>query len=36
MEIMEEKGVGGKRACWSSEMGIRMSDKWVNYSHGLA
>ncbi len=23
-------------ASWSSEMGTRMNDKWVNYSHGLA
>ncbi len=22
--------------CWSSKIGIRMSDKWVNYSYGLA
>jgi hypothetical protein len=25
---------GGKEACWSSGMGIKMNDKWVNYSHG--
>ncbi len=24
---------GGKGACWSSGMGIRQSDKQVNYSH---
>jgi hypothetical protein len=24
---------GGKKACWSFGMGIRTSDKWVNYSH---
>jgi hypothetical protein len=24
---------GGKGACWSSGMGIKMSDKRVNYSH---
>jgi len=24
-----------KRACWSSGMGTRMSDKWINYSHKL-
>jgi hypothetical protein len=24
---------GGRRACWSSEMGTRTGDKWVNYSH---
>ncbi len=23
-----------RNACWSSEMGTKMSDKWVNYSHG--
>jgi hypothetical protein len=22
-----------KGACWSSKMGTRMGDKWVNYSH---
>jgi hypothetical protein len=25
---------GVKGACWSSEMGTRMSDKWVNYLYG--
>jgi len=25
-----------RNACWSSEMGTKMSDKWVNYSHGPA
>jgi hypothetical protein len=25
---------GGRGACWSSRMGTRISDKWVNYSHG--
>jgi len=25
---------GGKGACWSSGIGIRKSDKQVNYSHG--
>jgi hypothetical protein len=24
---------GGRGVCWSSMMGIRMNDKWVNYSH---
>ncbi len=28
--------LGGKRACWSSRMGIRMNDKQVNYSHECA
>jgi hypothetical protein len=23
-----------KKACWNSEMGIRTSEKWVNYPHG--
>jgi hypothetical protein len=27
---------GGRRACWSSGMGIRKNDKQVNYSHRLA
>jgi hypothetical protein len=27
---------GGRKACWSFEMGIKTNDKWVNYSHGLA
>ncbi len=27
---------GGRGACWSSRMGIRQSDKQVNYSHRLA
>jgi hypothetical protein len=27
---------GVKGACRSSEMGIKMSDKWVNYSYGFA
>jgi hypothetical protein len=27
---------GGRGVCWSSGMGIRMSDKRVNYSHKLA
>jgi len=27
---------GGRGPCWSSRMQIRMSDKWVNYSHGHA
>jgi hypothetical protein len=27
---------GGKEACWSFGMGTMMSDKWDNYSHGLA
>jgi hypothetical protein len=26
----------GKGACWSFGMGIKKSDKWFNYSHGLA
>ncbi len=25
-----------RKACWSSMMGTKMSDKQVNYSHGLA
>ncbi len=25
---------GGRGACWSSKMGIRMNDKQINYSHG--
>jgi hypothetical protein len=25
---------GVEGACWSFGMGTRMSDKWVNYSHG--
>jgi hypothetical protein len=25
---------GGKKACWNSKMGTRMSDKQINYSHG--
>jgi hypothetical protein len=28
--------LGVERVCWSSRMGIRMNDKWVNYSYGLA
>ncbi len=28
--------LGGRGACWSSEMGIRKIDKQVNYSHGPA
>jgi len=27
---------GVKRVCWSSGMRIKISDKWVNYSHKLA
>ncbi len=27
---------GKEGACWSSRMGIRKNDKWVNYSHTLA
>jgi hypothetical protein len=27
---------GGRRAFWSSRMGIRNSDKQINYSHGPA
>jgi hypothetical protein len=27
---------GVRRACWISEMGNKMRDKWVNYSYGLA
>ncbi len=27
---------GGRGACWSSEMGIKKSDKKINYSHGHA
>jgi hypothetical protein len=23
----------GKGACWSSKMGTRMRNKWINYSH---
>jgi hypothetical protein len=26
----------GRGACWSSEMGTRMNDKQINYSHELA
>jgi len=26
----------GRRACWSFGIGTKTSDKWVNYSHGLA
>jgi len=43
MKTMEEEGVGVhslahntsrvKRACWSFEMGIKTSDKRVNYSY---
>jgi hypothetical protein len=46
VKTMEEKGIGVrsldcstlgvKGACWNSKMGTRMSDKQVNYSHGLA
>jgi len=28
--------LGVRGACWSSRMGTRTNDKWVNYSHGLA
>jgi len=28
--------LGGRGACWNSEMGTRKSEKQVNYSHGLA
>jgi hypothetical protein len=41
-----EKGVGVcslvhniskiRKMCWSSMMGTRANDKWVNYSYGLA
>jgi hypothetical protein len=44
VKIVGKKGVrvrsltrntsGVKRASWSYGMGIRMSDKWVNYSYG--
>jgi len=27
-------GLGG--VCWSAKIGIRMSDKWVNYLYGPA
>jgi len=27
---------GGRGACWKSEIGIKVSDKRVNYSHELA
>jgi len=43
---MKEKGVGirslirnilgVRRVCWSSGTGIRMNDKWVNYSYQFA
>jgi hypothetical protein len=28
--------LGVKGVCWSFGMGIRMNEKWVNYSYGLA
>jgi len=34
--ISRVRGRGGRGACWSFEMGTRMNDKWVNYSHGPA
>jgi hypothetical protein len=46
VKILEEEGVGVcsltyntlgvRKACYSSEIGTRMSDKWVNYSYGPA
>ncbi len=31
--LLGSQHFGGKRACWSSRIGTRMSDKQVNYSH---
>ncbi len=43
VKTMKEEGLGVcsftlntsgvKKACWSSEMKTKMSDKWVNYSY---
>jgi hypothetical protein len=45
VQIVEGQGIwgtfpgsqhfGGRGACWSSEMGTKMNDKWVNHSHEL-
>jgi hypothetical protein len=45
-KIIEKKGIrvcslghnisGVRRVCYSFGMGIKTSDKWVNYLHGLA
>jgi hypothetical protein len=34
--LLGSQDFGGRRACWSSRIGIRKSDKQVNYSHGPA
>ncbi len=34
--LLDSQHFGGRRACWSSGMGTRKSDKQVNYSHRLA
>jgi hypothetical protein len=46
MKTMEKEGVrvhslahgtlGVRKVCLNSKMGIRMNDKWVTYSYGLA
>jgi hypothetical protein len=32
--LFGSKYFGGRGACWSSGLGIGMTDKQVNYSHG--
>jgi len=34
--LLNSQHFKGRGACWSSEMGIKMSDKQVNYSHECA
>jgi hypothetical protein len=31
--LFSSQHVGGKKACWSSRIGIRISDKQINYSY---
>jgi hypothetical protein len=32
--LLDSQHFGGKRASWSSEMQIKMTNKQINYSHG--
>jgi hypothetical protein len=32
--LLGSQHFGGRKACWSFEMGIITNDKWVNYSYG--
>jgi hypothetical protein len=34
--FLDSQHFGGRRVCWSFMMGIKLSDKPIDYSHGLA